>query len=187
MIVNNRTNTDVCRKNRTIKIEKTNILSESDKIRVSGFETVLFNKQLTKIIHCPIIAKGNYSIPDSVFSIGIEAFSQCKELTSIKIPMTLKAIGCMAFENCCSLTSVTLPASVEEVGFRCFSNCKNLKSIYIQGKSPIKLGNNSDVFNKVDKTNCILYVPIGSRIHFMHALQWKEFNNIVEIEYFYHL
>ena|ERR1035437_3178493 len=183
MIVNNRTNNEVYSKNKNISIENVNISSESDKSRFSGFETVLFNKQLTNIIHCPIIVKGNYTIPDSVFSIGIEAFSQCKGLTSIKIPTTLKEIGCLAFENCFSLMSVTLPSSVEEIGFRSFSNCKNLKSIYIQGKYPIKLGHDSEVFYKVDKTNCILYVPIDTRIHFMRALQWKEFNNIVEIEY----
>jgi hypothetical protein len=184
MIANSCSNNEVYRKKRNVTIENVNISSESDISRFSGFETVLFNKQLTNIIHCPIIAKGNYTIPDSVFSIGIEAFSQCKGLTSIKIPTTLKEIGCMAFENCFSLTSVTLPASIEEIGFRCFSNCKNLKSIYIQGKTPIKLGHDSEVFYKVDKTNCILYVPIGTKIHFMLAIQWKEFNNIVEIEYF---
>lgn len=184
MIATSLTNNEIYRKNRNIVIENVSITNESDKKRFSGFETVLFNKQLTNIIHCPIIANGNYTIPDSVFSIGIEAFSQCKELTSIKIPMTLKTIGCLAFENCCSLTSVTLPASVEKIGFRCFSNCKNLKSIYIQGKTPIKLRHDSEVFYKVDKTNCILYVPIGTKIDFVRALQWKEFNNIVEIEYF---
>ena len=183
MVTNSWTTNEVYSKKRYIPTENVNISTESDRIRFSGFETVLFNKQLTNIIHCPIIAKGNYTIPDSVFSIGIEAFSQCKGLTSIKIPMSLKEIGCLAFENCFSLTSVTLPASVEEIGFRCFSNCKNLKSIYIQGKSPIKLGHNSEVFYKVDKTNCILYVPVNTKKYFMHALEWKEFNNIVEIEY----
>jgi len=184
MIANRCANNEVYRKKRNLKIDNVVVTTESDKSRFSGFETVLFNKQLTNIIHCPIIANGNYTIPDSVFSIGIEAFSQCKGLTSITIPLTLKTIGCMAFENCCSLTSVTLPDSIEEIGFRCFSNCKNLKSIYIHGKTPIILGHDSEVFYKVDKANCILYVPIDTKIHFMHALQWKEFNNIVEIEYF---
>src|ERR1035437_3140632 len=105
MISNSWNNNEVYSKKRNIVIENVNILSESDKIRFSGFETVLFNKQLTNIIHCPIIAKGSYTIPDSIFSIGIEAFSQCKGLTSIKIPKNLKVIGCLAFENCYSLTS----------------------------------------------------------------------------------
>lgn len=184
MITNSWTNNEVYFKKRNVTIGDVNILSESEKGGFSGFETVLFNKQLTNIIHCPITAKGNYTLPDSVLSIGIEAFSHCKELISIKIPITLKTIGCLAFENCCSLTSLTIPASVEEIGFRCFSNCKNLKSIYIQGKSPIKLGHETEVFYKVDKANCILYVPIDTKIQFMRDLQWKEFNNIVEIEYF---
>lgn len=47
-------------------------------------------------------------IPDSVTSIGNEAFRECCSLTSIKIPDSVTSIGVWAFESCSSLTSITI-------------------------------------------------------------------------------
>jgi len=158
---------------------------KNDKIEFSSFSTVLFNKQLTNLIHCPITASGAYIVPQSVESIGIEAFAQCKGLTSIAFPLSLKMIGCLAFENCNSLTSVTIPACVEEIGYRAFSNCKELKSIFVQAKDPNKLKLNPEVFYMVDKASCILYVPVGAKKEYQLADQWKDFDNIVETKTVY--
>ena len=62
------------------------------------------------------------TIPDSVKSIDICAFEECK---------SLKSIGCGAFKDCESLTSITLPNSVASISDRVFSGCKNLKSVTI--------------------------------------------------------
>lgn len=159
-----------------------NQLQKKDLIEFSGFEMVLFNKQLTNLIHCPIIAKGKYSIPQSVETIGIEAFSQCKGIRSIHIPEFVKKIGCMAFENCTSLASIVIAGSVEEIGYRSFSECTGLNSIYLLSKKNIVLSKDSQVFHKVDKTACILYVAIGTKREYQQSHQWKEFQNIIEID-----
>lgn len=162
-------------------IPKESVLSVTrDRNEFSSFSTVLFNKHLTNLIHCPITACGDYVVPDSVESIGIEAFSQCKGLTSIVIPLSLKSIGCLAFENCVSLNSITIPDSIEEMGYRVFSNCVGLKSIYIQVTDPNKIKLNAEVFHMVDKTSCILYVPVGAKREYKRSAQWKDFENIVE-------
>lgn len=62
------------------------------------------------------------TLPDSVKSIDICAFEECK---------SLKSIGCGAFKDCESLTSITLPNSVASISDRVFSGCKNLKSVTI--------------------------------------------------------
>ena len=159
-------------------------LPKTGKNEFSGFETVLFNKLLTHLIHCPIIAKGSYKIPSSVESIGIEAFSQCKEITSVVIPESLIKIGCLAFENCLSLTSILIPDSIKEIGDKAFSNCNCLKSIYIKTKSVFILSENSDVFYNVNKKDCILYVLRGLKKEYQLASQWKEFQFIVETDEF---
>jgi len=160
---------------------KTSVLyQEKENIGLSGFETVLFNKQLTCLINCPNTATGSYVIPKSVDCIGIEAFSQCKEVTSVIVPESLKKIGCLAFENCKSIVMMIIPGSVEEIGYRAFSNCTGLKSIFIQAKLPVQLKKESDVFHNIDKSNCILYVPTGSKKFYQQADQWKDFCKIVE-------
>jgi len=158
------------------------LLQNSDRNQFSGFETVLFNKQLTNLIHCPITAKGEYIIPLNVETIGIEAFSQCREITSILIPEGIKKIGCMAFENCTGLTTVIIPGSVEEIEFRGFSDCTGLRSIYILTKSIPVLRKDSQVFHNINKKNCILYVLKGTKRKYIKASQWNEFQKILEID-----
>ncbi|MBR1883931.1 MAG: leucine-rich repeat protein, partial [Clostridia bacterium] len=47
-------------------------------------------------------------IPNTVTSIGSQAFSNCSGLTSISIPSSVTSIGSSAFSNCSGLTSITV-------------------------------------------------------------------------------
>ena len=158
------------------------MLQQIEKNKFSGFERVLFNKELTNLIHCPVIAVGDYIIPSTVETIGVEAFSQCKGITSIIIPEGIKKIACMAFENCTGLSTLTLPGSVEELGFGSFSDCTGLRSIYVHSKSILSLKKDSQVFQNIDKSNCILFVMQGTKKDYQLANQWNEFRNIIEID-----
>lgn len=70
-------------------------------------------------------------IPNSVTSIGICAFYGCSELISVIISNSVTSIGDNVFENCYSLSNITIPNSVSSIGNYVFRYCNNLKSITI--------------------------------------------------------
>ena len=72
-----------------------------------------------------------YTIPNSVTTIGDSAFRYCLSLTSVTIPDSVTTIGQEAFRNCDSLTSVTIGDSVTTIGDSAFFGCKSLTSVTI--------------------------------------------------------
>ncbi len=71
------------------------------------------------------------TIPNSVTTIGDDAFENCDSVTSITIPNSVTTIGEYAFRSCDSLISITIPNSVTTIGAFAFGNCNSLKSITI--------------------------------------------------------
>ena len=71
------------------------------------------------------------TIPNSVTSIGNNAFNLCTSLTSITIPNSVTLIGGSAFSCCESLTSITIPNSVTSIGEYAFWGCDALESVLI--------------------------------------------------------
>ena len=96
----------------------------------SSIDGVLYNYVQDTLIQCPC-AKTSITIPNSVTSIGEEAFCGCTGLTSITIPTSVTSIGDYAFCGCTGLTSITIPTSVTSIGDYAFSNCTGLTSIDI--------------------------------------------------------
>ena len=93
---------------------------------------ILFTKDKTLIITYPCARQGSdYTIPNSVTSIGDYAFSGCSGLTSVTIPGSVTSIGERTFYNCSNLTSVTIPGSVTSIGYSAFENCSGLSSVHI--------------------------------------------------------
>lgn len=68
-------------------------------------------------------------IPDSVYYIGDEAFSDCSSLTNITIPDSVATIGHSAFKGCSNLTEIIIPDSVTNIEKDAFYGCKNLSNV----------------------------------------------------------
>ncbi len=65
----------------------------------------------------------------SVTTIGESTFAYCDGLTSVTIPNSVTSIGKEAFSNC-GLTSITIPNSVTTIGNRAFYDC-GIKEVHI--------------------------------------------------------
>lgn len=177
---------------------------DSNNPNYSSIDGVLFNKEQTKLIHCPTSKTGAYTIPPSVNSIGNNAFSYNIELSDVSIPSTVNSIGFGAFIGCRGLTSITIPESVISIETSCFFQCSNLasvtipssvisigggvfwdcerlNSIYTYALSPVDLALSTNVFRSVNKDSCTLYIPYGSKDAYSAANEWKDFNNMVEM------
>ncbi|MFR1234926.1 MAG: leucine-rich repeat protein [Barnesiella sp.] len=70
-------------------------------------------------------------LPNTLESIAMKAFMQCKYLHSVIFPQTLKKINTAAFGSCESLKNIELPPSLEYLGYASFSNCPGLTEIEI--------------------------------------------------------
>jgi len=138
-------------------ISLTGINVDADNPTYSSDEGVLFNKNKSALICFPAGKSGDYVIPNSVTSIGAEAFLACG-LVSVTIPASILSIGDVAFGYCSDLTSIT-----------CFNPIP----------SAITLGDG--IFYEVSNNACTLYVPGGSIFAYQSAPQWQDFNHITGV------
>ena len=95
---------------------------------VNGECVIAFDAPITKIpaqAFAKSKIKGSLTIPNSVTTIGEEAFANCRELKgSLTLSNSLKTIGNKAFYNCNSLNgSLTIPNTVTTIGISAFENC----------------------------------------------------------------
>ena len=70
-------------------------------------------------------------LPNSLKSLGADAFRLCNNLQSIRIGNSVSAIGDEAFFKCSKLASLFVPVSVQGIGDDAFSGCKSLSVIYL--------------------------------------------------------
>ena len=93
-------------------------------------DNVLFNKNKTTLIAYRA-KETNYTIPNSVTTIGEGAFADCKSLTCINIPNGVTTIGKHAFAGCESLTNINIQNGVTTIEKSAFEGCRSLTSINI--------------------------------------------------------
>lgn len=151
----------------------------SDNPYFSAHEGVLYDKSQKRLLCFPGGKGSGFKIPDGVTVIDTAAFEGSYVLTNVFIPSSVTTLLAEAFYWCPNLLSIEIPASVTSIGESAF-NCSSLSAIYANATTPVDLSALDSVFNYVNKSSCILFVPVGTKTAYQAAKQWKDFVRIME-------
>jgi len=95
-------------------------------------------------------------LPNTITSIGGQAFIRCSGLSNINIPNSVTQIGAMSFALCDELTSVSISASVSSIATNTFYSCGKLTAINVDANNLYYSSIDGVLFNK-DKTILVKY------------------------------
>ena len=138
----------------------TSINVDAENINYSSEDGVLFNKNKTLLMCYPTGKIGNYTIPNSVTTIGVSAFGGCSGLTYVTIPNSVTTIEMNAFWGCSGLVNLAIGNSVTNIGEFAFGNCSNLISIDVDSGNTNFSSEDGVLFQYKSKTTLICY-PAG--------------------------
>ena len=105
-----------------------------------------------------VCAMSKIELPDTLVSIGQQAFSNNDALTELVIPEGVESIGLWAFAACENLTSVSIPASVKTMGSNPFCINPSLAEITVAPENSYYCSIDNSIYSKDLK---ILYTVPG--------------------------
>ena len=115
-------------------------------------------------------------IPNNVTTIGINAFYNCSGLNSVNIPNSVTTIGSNAFLGCSGLTTVKIPSSVTRIDASTFKNCSGLTSVDIPN-SVTTIGSNA-----FEGCSDLTTVKIPSSVTQIDASTFKNCSGLISVE-----
>ena len=134
--------------------------AEDDEKTFGYFEYEISDGEVS-ITGCDTSISGELTIPETVegypvTSIGLGAFEECSDLTSVTISNNVTSIADIAFSGCNRLASVIIPDNVASIGDGVFSYCTDLTSIMVS--------KNNKIYDSRNNCNAIIETGINRLI-----------------------
>ena len=118
------------------------------------------------------------TIPEGITTIGLHAFDDFQDLTSITLPRSLKNIELRAFYRT-GFHEISIPKNVTFIGDYAFSMCDSLKDFYCYAKNVPET--EYTVFYFLNIGEITLHVPAASISAYQAVEPWKNFKEIVAV------
>lgn len=105
---------------------------------------------------CVVFSEGIEQIQSNVFGLGNS------RVYEVELPQSLRSIGENAFDSCFKLTSITVPENVEEIGRNAFIECTNL--VKMDNRSQIGIAADEDYYGLQNKYDIIYSADASGRL-----------------------
>ena len=97
------------------------------------------------------------TIPDTVTTVGTQAFYDCPKLSRVTIEEGVETLGMSAFANCPKLYLVNIPSTVKDIQPGIFAGCPSLSNISVSSRNEDYFFNDGVLYNK-DSTELVQYL-----------------------------
>jgi len=159
------------------------IYVDEDNENYISVDGVLYNKNLTTIIHYPMLKPGlTFTIPNTVKTIGNSAFYECEYLTTIDMS-SVEILENLAIYMCYSLSSINIPNTVTNIGQSSFGRCVLLTDITVNWQDPSTVIYEDRLFSSTGASifnNATLHIPAGTTAAYQAVAPWSNFVKVIE-------
>ena len=139
-----------------------------EEVAVDGITYRIFDNE-AMVINGNTTYCGNIIVPEFI-TVGDNTYN-------------VTAIGLQAFYNCTELTSIIIPNSVCQIDDYAFAGCSNLSEVYCLSTTPSNVSFGNSVFPSNNVSNLSLYVPSYALSDYQTSSSWQQyFHNIVEMD-----
>lgn len=109
------------------KLEKINVASAN--VNYKSIDGIVYTKDLSMLVEAPGAYDKPLVVPNSVKTVGDDAFYACSNLPSVKFNGGVSSIGEDAFNSCDNLSSVTFSEGLLSIAWGAFMDCSSLSSL----------------------------------------------------------